>query len=567
MRWQLREADEGDVRRLAAEAALPLPLAGILARRGVATAAAARVFLDPRISDLHDPLLMDDMEKATMRLRRAKERGESVLLFGDYDVDGITSTAAMGKVLESLGLRYAFCHPDRGKEGYGFNARGVREAVARGASLIITLDCGTEASGPIAEARRAGLDVIVIYHHIPKGDLPPATAVVNPKKERCPYPFKELAAAGVVLKFARALVEAVPVRLPWGELLQLAALGTVADVAPLREENRIITILGLEAMNRAPLPGIEALARAADRDPGDLRARHLAFQLGPRLNAAGRVGTPADATGLLLESDYGKCRPIAHELSRLNAQRQAIEKEITEEAFAQVERSGAMEKGKVLVVAGAGWHPGVIGIVAARIMERYYRPTVVIALGEETGHGSARSIPGFDLFGGLSLCRDLFSSFGGHRHAAGFTLPIRNIEPFRARFTAAAEELLSGEDLIPAISIDCVLPLEGVGPDLLGLLGRLEPFGAGNPQPVFASRGLRIAGKPRLMGSRRSHLKFNLLPPAGNTGPFECVGWNMAHRLPELAGGEPLDIAYVPRQGEWNGIARMELILKDFRPS
>lgn len=567
MRWEFRAADEGAVSRLAAEASLPRPLAGILVRRGIATAADARVFLDPRIADLHDPLLMDEMGKATGRLRLARERGETVLLFGDYDVDGITSTAAMGKVLEALGLRYAFCHPDRGNEGYGFNARGVREAAAVGASLVITLDCGTEASGPIAEARRAGLDVIVLDHHIPKGELPPATAVVNPKKERCPYPFEELAAAGVVLKFARALVESVPAALPWGELLQLAALGTVADVAPLRGENRIIVRLGLEAMNRAPLPGLEALLRVASLDPGGVRARHLAFQLGPRLNAAGRIGAPADATGLLLESDYSRCRPIAHELNLLNARRQTIEKTITEEALAQVERSGAAEKGRALVVAGRGWHPGVIGIVAARILERYYRPTVVIALGEETGHGSARSIPGFDLFGGLSRCRDLFSSFGGHRHAAGLTIPLRNIESFRERFAAVAEELISDDALVPALAVDCELPIGEVEPGLLETLARLEPFGAGNPQPVFASRGLKLSGRPRLMGSRRSHLAFMLAPPAGGAGPFECVGWGMAHRLPELTGGGPLDIAYVPRRGEWNGIARTEFILKDFRPS
>lgn len=567
MRWQMRVVDEGAASRLAADASLPLPLARILAGRGITTAEAARAFLAPRISDLHDPLLMDEMGKATARLRQARERGEAVFLFGDYDVDGITSTAVMGKVLEALGFRYAFLHPDRGTEGYGFNSRGVRAARDIGAALIITLDCGTEAAAPVAEARRAGLDVIVIDHHLPKGDLPPATAVVNPKKERCPYPFGDLAAAGVVLKFARALVETLPVHLPWGELLQLAALGTIADVAPLRGENRIIAMLGLSALNRDPLPGIEALIRAAALDPGDIRARHLAFQLGPRLNAAGRVGSPADATGLLLERDMARCRTVAHALNRLNTRRQAIEKRITAEALLQLEQSGAAVQAKAIVVAGRDWHPGVIGIVAARILERYHRPTVVIALGEEEGHGSARSIPAFDLFGGLSRCRDLFSSFGGHRHAAGLTLPLRNIEPFRERFGAVAEELLSEEDLVPSLTVDCVLPLADVGPALLGLLGRLEPFGAGNPQPVIASERVRVAGAARAMGSHGEHLKFALVPPPSAANPIECVGWGMARRIGELSGGGPLDIAYAPRQGEWNGIRRTELILKDFKPS
>ena len=566
MRWRIRAVDEGEVARLAADASLPLPLARILAGRGIATAEAARIFLSPRISNLHDPLLMDEMEKATVRLRMARERGETVLLFGDYDVDGISSTAAMGKVLEALGLRYAFIHPNRLTEGYGFNARGVRAARRLGASLIVTLDCGTEAAGPVAEAREAGLDVIVIDHHLPKGPLPPATAVVNPKKEGCPYPFGDLAAAGVVLKFARALVETLPARLPWGELLQLAALGTVADVAPLRGENRIIAMLGLEALAREPLPGIEALLLAADIDPGAVQARHLAFQVGPRINAAGRVGSPEEATGLLLARDLANCRPAAHALNRLNARRQAIEKRIAGEALLQVERSGDAGRRKALVVAGKDWHPGVIGIVAARILERYHRPTVVIALDAQGGHGSARSIPAFDLFGGLSRCRDLFSSFGGHRLAAGLTLPLHNIEAFRERFSAVAEELLSDEDLVPSLSVDCALPLGELDPAFLGLLGRLEPFGSGNPQPVIVSERVHVAGAPRTMGASGTHLKFALVAPEPGADPLECVGWNMAHRLPELSGG-PLDIAYAPRRGEWRGVKRTELILKDFRPS
>lgn len=561
----MKKVDEGAVARLAEGASLPPPLAAVLARRGIATADAARAFLSSGIADLHDPLIMDGMREATGRLRLARERGEKVFLFGDYDVDGITSTAAMGKVLEALGMRYAFCHPDRNAEGYGFNARGVRQASAAGASLIVTLDCGTEAIEPVAEARRAGIDVVVIDHHIPEAGLPPATAVVNPKKEECPYPFEELAAAGVVLKFARALVEELRAALPWDEILQLAALGTVADVAPLRGENRIIAALGLAAMNRSAIPGIEALLRAAALCPPAILARHLAFQVGPRLNAAGRVGRPEDATSLLLESDFGRCMPVARELNRLNARRQAIEKAITEEAIGQIERCGEGGRGKALVVAGRNWHPGVIGIVAARIMERFHRPAVVIALGEESGHGSARSIPGFDLFGGLSRCRDLFTSFGGHRHAAGLTIPLRNIEAFRERFSSVAEELIAEEDLVPSLAIDCLLPLDELSPRLLGALARFEPFGAGNPQPVFASEGVRAAGAARVMGSRKTHLAFPVSPAEGAAGPFECVGWGMAGRAGEIAPGLTLDIAYVPRRGEWNGIPRTELVLKDFR--
>ncbi len=565
MRWRIRAVDEGEVARLAADASLPLPLASILAGRGIATAEAARIFLSPRISDLHDPLLMDEMEKATVRLRMARERGETVLLFGDYDVDGISSTAAMGKVLEALGLRYAFIHPNRLTEGYGFNARGVRAARRLGASLIVTLDCGTEAAGPVAEAREAGLDVIVIDHHLPKGPLPPATAVVNPKKEGCPYPFGDLAAAGVVLKFARALVETLPARLPWGAAPARGARHRRRrGPAPGREPHH------RDARPRSPrprtAPGDRGAAPGGGYRPGGGAGAPSRLPGGPADQRRGSRRSPEEATGLLLARDLANCRPAAHALNRLNARRQAIEKRIAGEALLQVERSGDAGRRKALVVAGKDWHPGVIGIVAARILERYHRPTVVIALDAQGGHGSARSIPAFDLFGGLSRCRDLFSSFGGHRLAAGLTLPLHNIEAFRERFSAVAEELLSDEDLVPSLSVDCALPLGELDPAFLGLLGRLEPFGSGNPQPVIVSERVHVAGAPRTMGASGTHLKFALVAPEPGADPLECVGWNMAHRLPELSGG-PLDIAYAPRRGEWRGVKRTELILKDFRPS
>ena len=562
MQWKFSDADERVVSLLARDASLPGPLAAILVRRGITAPGMARVFLEPRISDLHDPFLMDEMDTATERLRTAHERDERILLFGDYDVDGVTATAAMGKILECLGLRYAFCHPDRFAEGYGFNRRGVRLARQSGSSLIITLDCGTESAGPIAEARALGIDCIVIDHHLQRGDLPPANAVVNPKKARCPYPFEGLVSASVVLKFARALVEKVPLTIPWNELLQLAALGTVADVAPLRAENRIITLLGLDAINRSPLPGICALARAAGLGAGEIGAGHLAFQLGPRLNAAGRIGAPQLATQLLLESDEGTCHTIARELNRLNSARQSMEKSIVEEAVAQIEQREEIGGRKVLVVAGNNWHRGVVGIVAARILERYYRPTVVIALESGMGHGSARSIPAFDLFSGLSQCQDLFSTFGGHTHAAGLSLPEAKIDLFRERINAVADGVLSEDDLEPKLRVDGMVRLEELTFDLLRLFEKLEPFGAGNPRPVLVSNGVRLLGKPRIIGRTQNHIKLTLGPAVGRGPSFECVGWGMAGWLP-AAGGDLLDVAFVPQLNEWNNVQRIQLVLKD----
>ncbi|MCX6357811.1 MAG: single-stranded-DNA-specific exonuclease RecJ [Candidatus Aureabacteria bacterium] len=563
MRWQLRETDSRVVALLARDASLPRPLAAILAGRGITTPAQARVFFEPRIADLHNPLLMDEMEAAVRRLLLAAERGERILLFGDYDVDGITSTAAMGTILETLGLAYSFCHPDRFGEGYGFNRRAVRIARERGAGLIIALDCGTEAAGPVAEARAAGIDVIVIDHHLQSDELPPANAVVNPKKERCPYPFEGLVTAALVLKFARALVERHPLPMPWEKLLQLAALGTVADVvAPLRDENRIIATLGLAALNRNPIPGLRALIAAAGVRAPRLGASHLAFQLAPRLNAAGRIGAPERATRLLLESDETVCASLAGELDILNRERQAIERKILDEALGQIEKGAGIKDRKVLVVAGEGWHRGVVGIVAARILERYHRPAVVIALDGGHGHGSARSIPSFDLFGALSRCRELFSAFGGHRHAAGLSLPVGHIDLFREKINDLADELLTEEDLIPSLTVDAMIDLGEINFEFLRALERVEPCGAGNPMPVFACRGVRAVDGPRAMGKTGAHVRFTVAPAAGRGAVLECVGWNMAGRLPSLTDGL-VDIAFSPRSNEWNGLMRIQLVIKD----
>ncbi|MDD5557763.1 MAG: single-stranded-DNA-specific exonuclease RecJ [bacterium] len=561
--WRIERGGEAAARRLAGGTGLPRPVAEVLVRRGIATASALRAHLEPRIADLHDPYLMDGMDGTVARLARARETGERVLLFGDYDVDGVAATAAMGKVMEAMGLRYSVCHPDRFGDGYGFNRRGVRAAAERGCGLIVTLDCGTEAAAAVGEARDGGIDVLVIDHHLQRDALPPAVAVVNPKKESCPYPFEDLVSAAVVLKVARALVERVPLSIPWDDLLQLAALATVADVAPLTGENRVIASLGIAAMGRAPLPGLRALARAAAVDLRAINAGHCAFALGPRLNAAGRLGDPSLSTMLLLESDVDRCAEIARDLNRMNSRRQALERAALGEALEQIERGGA-GGGKVLVVAGTGWHRGVVGIVAARLIERYNRPAVVIALDGETGHGSARSIPAFDLFGGLSRCRDLLAAFGGHRHAAGLTIEASAVGPFRETINRIADGLLSDGDLEPTIHVDAVAGLDEMDLPLVRLLDRMEPFGRGNPRPVFMVARVRPVRPPRPMGRDGRHISLHVAP-AGADGPvLECVGWNMRARIEDLPAGI-LDIACVPRLDAWGGRERVRLFLKDIR--
>jgi single-stranded-DNA-specific exonuclease len=564
LKWEKIETDRSEVVSLSRKASLPMLLATILVSRGIRTPETARVFLQPRISDLHDPCTMDDMEKATERLCTARARGERVFLFGDYDVDGVSSTAAMGKVLESLGLAYAFCHPDRLREGYGFNSRGVRLARETGATLIIALDCGTEDVAPVEEARANGIDVIVIDHHHQKGELSPATAIVNPKKRRCPYPFEGLVSAGIVLKFARALVEKISLDIRWGELLQLAALATVADVAPLREENRLIAMLGLREINRAPLPGLSALARAAGIHGKRIATGQLAFQFGPRINAAGRLGAPELATEILLESNPRRCHVLADRINRLNSKRQSIERGVADEVIRQIEQSGAASRDKVLIASGPGWHRGVVGIVASRLLERYHRPAIVLAIENGMGYGSARSIPGFDMFNALSRCRELFSTFGGHRLAAGISIEAHRIEPFRKMINEIAEESLSEDDLLPRITVDETVWVEDIDFELLRMMERLEPFGLGNPRPVLASMAVRLLQRPCIIGRNRDHIKLRLGPSEAGGQTIECVGWNMAGRLPGIP-GDLLDIAYFPQINEWRNEKRIQLVLKDIK--
>lgn len=559
--WKHKPIYESVARRLSAEIGVSLPIARLLIRRGYGKREKALRFLNPQPVHLLDPTLMRDMDRAVKRMEWACSRKEKIFIFGDYDVDGITSITLLVALLDSLGLHYRIYQPNRLKEGYGLTRAGVEMALDFGADLLFSLDCGTEAGDAIEYARSRGLDVIVIDHHKQKDGLPPANAILNPNRGDCSYPFKELAAVGVVFKFLHAGVSTWQARLDWERLYQIAALGTVADVVPLIEENRVVTKIGLYFLEQRPDPALAELLRVAGVAPGRLDSGHLSFQIAPRLNAAGRMGCPETGRRLLLSKDKEEINDLAQQLDRLNSRRRLLQSKIYEQSLAMIEANPGKYLRNVIVVAGDGWNKGIVGIVAAKIQERYYRPTVVIALDGKEGTGSARSIPGFDIFSAIKQCSSFLSRFGGHSAAAGLSLDRERIDEFRDRFNLVAEGILGKDGLRPELEIDTELQISEVNFKLIKELNRFEPFGAGNRRPVFLSSMIPVIGTPMIMGKKKNHLKIQVHTPDNIR---ECVGWNMAHRVNELK-TEHLDLAYHLKSDKWNGSHRIQIVLKDFR--
>ena len=501
-----------------------------------------------------------DLERAVERLVRALREGETILVHGDYDVDGICSTTLMVRVLRALGGNVVPFIPQRLRDGYDLSDAGVRAAREHGATLVLTCDCGTSAVGPIAELQSGGIDVIVTDHHLPGGPLPPAYAVLNPKRPGCPSADKDLAAVGVAFKLALALTRAVggTENLVYS-MLDLVALATIADVAPLRGENRVLVRYGLKLLNDPQRPGVRAMIRAAGLERKALTSGRVGFILAPRLNAAGRLGSALRGVELMLSTGEHEANPIARELEELNARRQEIDRATLEQARAMVLQMD-LDATYGIVLAGQGWHAGVIGIVASRLVEEFGRPTVLIALEGEQGKGSGRSITAFDLHAGLSQCREVLLRFGGHRSAAGVTIAAERVPEFAAQFNAVAAEQLSPDDLIPELRVDLELPFEQADEELEALLRHLEPCGVGNPSPLLVSRGVTVAAPPRVVG--KDGLKVTL---RANGKQLVALGWGMAPRARDLEAGATIDVAYRLERDEWNGESRLQARLADFR--
>jgi len=542
------------------------PLAGrVLASRGLAEPADALAFLAAPLSDLPDPHAMKGMGAAVARIVRAVEGGESIALYGDYDVDGVTSTALLAGFLRACGAVVVTYVPHRLVEGYGLNVAAVEKLAAEGAGLLVSLDCGITAALEVRAAAALGLDTVVVDHHTVPVDLPAAVAILNPHQPGCGYPSKDLAAVGVTFALAMALRKALRERGRFGaarpepnlkDALDLVALGTVADVVPLVGANRILVRWGLEVLARSRRPGVRALKRVAGVAEGaEVTAGQVGFRLAPRINAAGRLDDAGRGVRLLLETDAERADALARELDGENQARQEIERTILDEALHDAAvRVGAGARG--LVLARDGWHAGVVGIVASRIVERFHRPAVLVALGEAEGKGSGRSIEGFHLHDALQACAAHLVRFGGHRHAAGVTIGRDRVGAFREAFEAHALAHVRDEDLVPRCRIEGWVEERDVSERAALDLARLGPYGAGHPEPVFALRG--AAARARTVGVGGAHLKLAL-------GRLDAIGFGMGDRLGLCAGA--VEAAFTVGLDEWDGVRRLQLKLRDVRPA
>jgi single-stranded-DNA-specific exonuclease len=546
---------------LSAALRLPDPVCALLVRRGMGEPDDAKRYLRPRLEQLHEPALMRGMADAVARLTSAIGHGETILVHGDYDVDGMASTALLVRVIRALGGTAVPFIPHRLTDGYDLSDAGVDAAIRHGARVLLTCDCGTSALAAVARACDAGIDVIITDHHLPGGPLPDCLAILNPRQPACEYPDKSLVAAGIAFKLAIALLRAMGADESLAHRhLDLVALATVADVAPLRGENRVLARLGLRKLTQRPSIGLRALVRAVGLDGKAITAGRVGFVLAPRLNAVGRIGHALRGVELLLADDEHSANVIARDLEEMNRERQRIDRETLAAAMRRVDALD-LDESVGLVIAEPGWHPGVIGIVASRIVEEVCRPTVLIALDGDVGKGSGRSIPAFDLHAALSSCRDLFIRFGGHRAAAGVTIDRSRVDAFAERFNAVARQALGPDDLLPELRVDLELPLGDASMELEALLRHFEPFGLGNPAPVFVARGVRLVGAPRTVGE--GHLKLRL---EQNGAVLDAIGFGLGARADDLRADARVDVAFRLELDEWNGAPRLQARLADVRP-
>ena len=548
---------------LAAQLGVSDTFARLLANRGFTSAAQVQSFLVPSTDKLLDPSSMRDMDRAVDRVLQALAANEPILVFGDYDVDGITSTSLLTATLAKMGARVSYFIPDRIRDGYGFSERGVEVARKRRIRLVITADCGITATREVAMARDSGIDVIVTDHHEPLGELPQAAAVLNPKRKDCTYAFKELAGVGVVFKLVQGLAARRPDLLPPEFVfrhLDLVALGTIADVVPLVGENRVFAKIGLERLCHSDKPGIVALKEVAGLRTRRVESGHVAYILAPRINAAGRLGNAESGVRLLLSTDPREAAIIAESLEEDNANRKKIDESTLEDALQQLKSHGP-DLPPAIVLWSDRWHPGVLGIVASRLIERFHRPTILIASDGDEGKGSGRSIPGFDVCQALQECREYLLGFGGHSYAAGLTIRTECLEAFRDKLCAVVSARVKPEDFIPKLSIDGPMDLGHLNEELVELLDRLAPFGIGNAEPLFVADDVTLSLPPSVVS--RNHLKLTIRQDGRD---LDCIGFGMGHLAGAIhSNGGRLSVAFVPTINVWQNRSRLQLKLRDIQ--
>jgi single-stranded-DNA-specific exonuclease len=555
-----KEVAADQVARLVADLGCTPAVARVLVSRGKTEPEEVRRFLDSDLSDLSSPREFLGADRALSTLHEALRERRKILIFGDFDVDGVTGTSIAYRTLRALGADVEYFLPKRLVHGYGLSQKSLPEVLERRPALLLTVDCGIRSVDEVAELAKAGIETIITDHHEPGHELPPAKAIVNPKQPGCPYPDKRLAGCGVIFQLMRGLAEELEHELNVHRHLDLVALGTVADVVPLDGENRILVSRGLERLNRREKIGVMALVQAAGIED-QLQAWHLAFLLGPRINAAGRLGDAEEAVRLFTTDDTALANRLAKRLDTENERRQEISAVTLQQASDALDRGTAGKEPSGIVLASNTWHPGVIGIAASKLVERFHRPTVLIAMDGDVGRGSVRSIPGVDVHDVLESCEDLLVQFGGHSMAAGLAIDRERIPEFRERFGAGVAARLTEENSVPIVKIDGTILPEEVELDLAGDLERLAPFGYGNPRPTFVVRGAELAGNPRVVG--RGHLKMAI---RRRNGPaLDCIGVDLGGMLDDGLGSGPLDIVAQVSVNEWNGRKKEQLQIVDVR--
>jgi single-stranded-DNA-specific exonuclease len=577
MRWLQQPSDAVQAAALAAqlrglaELRVTEPASEVLAQlllaRGVTTIEQAARFLNPTLDQMHSPYEMLGMTAAVTRLEAAIQRKEDILIYGDYDVDGTTAIVILKTAIELCGGTADFHVPHRIRDGYGMKDDIIQQAAAAGVRLIISVDTGIRAFAAAETARRLGIDLIVTDHHLPGPEgVPFAYAVLNPNQVGCHYPTKDLCGAGVAFKLAQALLEKSGRERLLPSFLKIAAIGTIADVVPLVGENRIFAKLGLAGLRNPVNPGLKALFEVAKLDgKRALSATDIGFRIAPRINAAGRMDVARSVIDLFGTKDAAQARDIAARLDQLNAERQDAERKVLDAIEQRFKEEPALRDTYCIVVDGDGWHRGVIGITATRIVERHFRPTLVVSLENGEAHGSGRSIRAFHLLNAIESCAELFTRFGGHAHACGFSLPASRVPELRQRLDAYARERLTETDFEPIVDIHAELPLQFVTDEFFHTLQRLEPFGMGNPEPVFVARGVRLDVPPRVI--KEKHVSLRLSPAATGKRSFKSMGWRLADHAAQaqLLAGDTLDTAYTLTYNDHPDFGGLELTLRDFR--
>lgn len=549
------------VKQLSDELTLSPSLVSILINRGIDSFEKAKAYFRPSIQQLHDPFLMDGMYVAVERMLRAREQREKILVYGDYDVDGTNGASMLYLYFNEIGCETDYYIPDRLSEGYGISQKGVEYAKKEGYTLLVAIDCGITALAQVEYARQLGIDIIICDHHEPAEELPPAVAVLDPLKEQCRYPFKSLCGTGVGYKFIQAIARTLNHEHLVEKYVDFVALATTADIVPLVDENRVFVSLGLQQINSSPRPGIRALLESAGLKIGHITTGQVVFAMAPRINAVGRLGDAKRAVELLISDDYETSIQFARVLEQENYNRRKIDENVFEEAQSLVEEYFKKYGDGAIVMHQEQWHPGVVGIVASRMVEKYYRPTIMLTTVEGVAKGSARSIAGVNIHQALKSVEDKLLQFGGHKYAAGVSIDLDRIDEFREAFNTVIKEMLTEDLLIPEIHIDTEIDLAELSPKYLRVLKQFAPFGPQNMRPTFLAKQVQVVGLPRIVG--KDHLRFKIKK---NGITFDCIGFGLGHLLEKVKEKlNGLDIVFSIDESDFTGVALAQLKIKDLK--